>query len=52
MNMNKVGNVADCPVKATMSLIGGKGKSLLPVIELMKDWGVENIFKQRTHIGE
>ncbi len=115
MNMNKVGNVGDCPVTATMSLIGGKwkllilhlincdinrfgkmsmmlkdiskqmlttqlreleadgliertiypeipprveyflsakGKSLLPVIELMKDWGVENIFKQRTHIGE
>ncbi len=24
-----------------------RGKSLLPVIELMKDWGVENILKQR-----
>ena len=27
--------------------LSAKGKSLLPVIELMKDWGVENIFKQR-----
>jgi DNA-binding HxlR family transcriptional regulator len=111
MNRVKVGDVENCPVTATMSLIGGKwkililhlvnndinrfgkmsmmlkdiskqmlttqlrelesdgliertiypeipprveyfltqkGKSLLPVIELMKEWGVENVFKQRA----
>lgn len=114
MKENKVGDVENCPVTATMGLIGGKwkllilhlinndinrfgkmnmmlkeiskqmlttqlreleadgliertiypeipprveyflsakGKSLLPIIALMKDWGVENIFKQREAVG-
>lgn len=24
-----------------------KGKSLLPIIELMRDWGIENLFNQK-----
>ena len=27
--------------------LSAKGKSLLPIIELMKDWGVENIFNNK-----
>jgi DNA-binding HxlR family transcriptional regulator len=28
--------------------LSAKGKSLLPIIDLMKDWGVENIFVKQT----
>jgi DNA-binding HxlR family transcriptional regulator len=38
---------AEIPPRVEYSL-SEKGKSLLPVIELMKDWGNENILKLRS----